>query len=98
MFSYAGFSTHAWIAFHFRLVLKLLKLPIHFTRFAIALIRYISLNRFTFSDERHNAEFMSLTNKLPLLKVDNHFVAGFDAICAYARLRVRLLSLFANNY
>ncbi|OWA52137.1 putative Metaxin-2 [Hypsibius exemplaris] len=44
--------------------------------------------RFTL-DERPNAEFMSLTSKLPLLKVDDHFVAGFDAIVAYARLRIR---------
>jgi hypothetical protein len=42
----------------------------------------------SFSDERANAEFMSLTSKLPLLKVDDHFVAGFEAIVSYARLRV----------
>lgn len=40
-------------------------------------------------DERSNAEVMSVSSKLPLLKVENHFVAGYDAITAYARLRVR---------
>ncbi|XP_055334632.1 metaxin-2-like [Paramacrobiotus metropolitanus] len=40
-------------------------------------------------DERSNAEFISVSGKLPLLKVENHFVAGFDAITAYARLRIR---------
>lgn len=52
-----------------------------------AFLRMHGLN-FTL-DERPNAEYMSVTAKLPLLKVDDHFVAGFDAISTYARLRIR---------
>ena len=50
---------------------------------------------FNSPDERPNAEFMSLTNKLPLLKVDDHFVAGFDAIASYARLRVSNITMIS---